>query len=480
MLDAVPLPLPTEQAELLEMIARGAPLTETLTKLTRLIEAQSEGLYCTVMLLDEDGLHMRASVGPSMPPGYLNLFDGYEIGPGVGSCGTAMFLKRTVIVRDVTVDPHWEAYRDLVASYGFRACWSTPIYLDRDTVLGSFAMYYREVRRPGLPELELIRVATHIAGIAIERKRNEDMAQRHRNELESLVAHRTEELQAEKEKAEAAVVALSKTNAEPAGVLNSLNMAQEELVQNKKLAGLGALVSGIAHELNTPIGNCLMTASTLADQTRAFNMQFVEKGSVRRSDLVAYFEEAQKAGDMLTRNLHRAAELIASFKQVAVDQTSSNRRHFMLDTTIDNICLTLGTRLRKTNFIIEHAIPGHLEFDSFPGQLAQVLGSLVDNALLHGFEGRSNGTIRIEARLEREGWIALSVADDGNGIPAENLERIFDPFFTTKLGKGASGLGLNVVYNIVSGVLGGTIKAISEAGKGTAIVMSLPLAAPQF
>ncbi len=474
------VPLPIGQAELLEMIALGAPLGETLNRLTRLIEGQSAGLFCTIMLLDEDGRHVHAIAGPSMPPGYLNAFDNLEIGPNAGSCGAAMFKRETVITTDIAIDSHWDAYRDSVAGYGFRACWSTPIFLDRTKVLGSFAMYYREVRSPGAAELELINVATHIAGIAIERKRNEDMLHRYRNELEGLVKQRTEELQSEKEKAEAAVVALSKSNAELAGVLNSLNVAQEELVQNKKLAGLGSLVSGIAHELNTPIGNCLMAASTLSDQTTSFAAQFAEKGSVKRSDLTTYFNEAKNASEMLTRNLHRAAELIASFKQVAVDQTSSSRRHFMLDTTIDNICLTLRTRLRKTRFVILQQIPGHLEFDSYPGQLGQVLSSLVDNALLHGFEGREDGTIRITAKVEREGWVALSVSDDGNGIAPEHLGRVFDPFFTTKLGKGGSGLGLNVVYNIVSGVLGGTIKAGSEAGKGTCIQMSLPLVAPQF
>ena len=474
------VPLPVGQAELLEMIALGAPLAETLKRLTLLIEGQSEGLFCTIMLLDEDGRHVHAIAGPSMPPGYLNAFDNLEIGPDAGSCGAAMFKRQTVITTDIATDPHWDGYRDIVAGYGFRACWSTPIFLDRTKVLGSFAMYYREVRSPGGPELELINVATHIAGIAIERKRNEDMLHRYRNELEELVKQRTLELQAEKEKAEAAVVALSKSNGELAGVLNSLNVAQEELVQNKKLAGLGSLVSGIAHELNTPIGNCLLAASTLNDQTSAFSAQFAEKGSVKRSDLIAYFNEAKNASDMLTRNLHRAAELIASFKQVAVDQTNSNRRHFMLDTTIDNICLTLKTRLRKTHFVIEHHIPGHLEFDSYPGQLGQVLSSLVDNSLVHGFEGREEGAITITAAVEREGWVALTVSDDGSGIPPENLSRVFDPFFTTKLGKGGSGLGLNVVYNIVSGVLGGVIKASSEIGEGTCIVMTLPLIAPQF
>jgi len=473
------VPLPVGQAELLEMIALGAPLNDTLNRLTRLIEEQSDGLFCTIMLLD-DGKYLRAVAGPSMPPGYLPMFDGVAMGPSTGSCGTAMFTKRTVIVTDIQTDPLWMQYRDGVAQYGFRACWSTPILLDRDTVLGSFAMYYRDVRSPGPQELELINVATHIAGIAIERKRSEEFMQRHSDELEDQVRERTEELRVQKEKAEAAVVALSKTNLELAGVLNTLHATQEELVQNKKLAGLGSLVSGISHELNTPIGNCLMAASTLGDQTQAFSARFAESGSVKRSDLSAYFAEAGKANDMLTRNLHRAAELLARFKQIAVDQTNLDRRNFMLDTTIDNIVLTLKARLRKTPFTIEQHVPGHLQFDSYPGQLGQVLSSLAENALLHGFDGRDAGTIHISAEPEKDGWVTLTMSDDGNGIPVDNIDRVFDPFFTTRLGKGSSGLGLNIVHNIVAGVLGGAIKAVSEPGKGTKIQMTLPLVAPQM
>ncbi len=476
------VPLPVGQAELLEMIALGAPLNDTLNRLTRLIEEQSVGLFCTIMLL-EDGVHLRAVAGASMPAGYLPTFDGVAIGPDTGSCGTAMFTKRTVIVTDIQSDPLWARYRDAVAPFGFRACWSTPILLDRDTVLGSFAMYYREVRSPGPEERELINVATHIAGIAIERKRSEEIMQRHSDELEDQVKQRTEELRVQKEKAEAAVVALSKTNGELAGVLNTLKATQEELVQNKKLAGLGALVSGISHELNTPIGNCLMAASTLGDQTKVFSAQFAESGSVKRSDLSTYFAEAKRASDMLSRNLHRAAELLTRFRQIAIDQTNLDRRNFMLDTTVDNIVLTLKARLKKSSISIEQKVPGHLQFDSYPGQLGQVLSSLAENALLHGFEGRETdeiGKININAEKERDGWVTLTLSDNGNGIPAENLERIFDPFFTTKLGKGGSGLGLNIVYNIVTGVLGGTIKVLSEPQNGTKFIMTLPRVAPQI
>ncbi|HYD94638.1 MAG TPA: PAS domain S-box protein [Noviherbaspirillum sp.] len=282
--------------------------------------------------------------------------------------------------------------------------------------------------------------------------------------LEQRVIRRTEELQ--------------QANEELAHTLETLNKAQEELVRSEKLAALGSLVAGIAHELNTPIGNSLMAASTLADQTRALAASYQSNG-LRRSTLESYINDAGTAGDILVRNLQRAANLVTGFKQVAVDQTSSQRRRFSLAEVVSEIMLTLWPTLKKTSFIVRQHIPDSLSMDSYPGPLGQVVTNLVNNALLHGFEGRQSGTVTISAEESGEGWMELAVRDDGVGIPPANLNRIFDPFFTTKLGAGGSGLGLNITHNIVTGILGGRIRVQSEVGKGSAFVISLPLMAPQ-
>jgi PAS domain S-box-containing protein len=154
---------------ILERIASGAPLAEVLVSLTQLVEAQYRGLLCSILLLDADGIHMRHGAAPSLPRDYVRAVDGLAIGPKAGSCGTAMYLRQPVVVSDISRDPLWEDYRELAAAYGLRACWSTPILSNRGTVLGSFAMYYREVRLPSLDEQRLLEVARHIAGIAIER-----------------------------------------------------------------------------------------------------------------------------------------------------------------------------------------------------------------------------------------------------------------------------------------------------------------------
>lgn len=180
-----------DHLRLLELIANGAPLDVTLDTLLRQIESQSDGLHCSILLLDEDGKTIHPCAAPRLPLAYMSSLDGYSIGPDVGSCGRAMALKERVITTDIHTDPLWAPYRSLVAPYGYRACWSNPILQGDGRVLGAFAMYYQEVRSPGPLELELMDIATHIAGIAIGRKRAEDELLRHRDHLADLVRERT-------------------------------------------------------------------------------------------------------------------------------------------------------------------------------------------------------------------------------------------------------------------------------------------------
>ncbi|GAB2877522.1 hypothetical protein GCM10027046_01740 [Uliginosibacterium flavum] len=270
--------------------------------------------------------------------------------------------------------------------------------------------------------------------------------------------------------------ALADANAELEKTLEHLKRTLEELVHSEKLAALGSLVAGIAHELNTPIGNSLMVASTLRDTNRAFRDEL--NGGLRRSRLDAHVTESETAADILMRNLSRAAELISSFKQVAVDQTSSQRRAFDLAAVVSEIIVTMHPVFRKTPFLIDNQIPTGIRLDSYPGPFGQVLANLLNNTILHAFEGRSAGKITLSVEQEDAGHILFRCQDDGVGISPENLRRIFDPFFTTKLGRDGSGLGLNIVHNIVTGILGGEIHVDSTPGNGCCFTVRLPLQAP--
>src|SRR5256886_8318332 len=173
------------ESRILEMIARDAPLEEILESLVRVVEAQFAGLLCSVLLLDEDGQHMRHGAAPSLPKPYIEAIDGHCIGPKAGSCGTAMYRRESVVVTDILRDPLWEAYRSVAEPYGFRACWSTPILAHSGKALGSFAMYYCEPRSPSPAQTRALEMATHLAGIAIERKLARERSEEHTSELQS-------------------------------------------------------------------------------------------------------------------------------------------------------------------------------------------------------------------------------------------------------------------------------------------------------
>ncbi|HNJ76275.1 MAG TPA: PAS domain S-box protein [Azospira sp.] len=271
-------------------------------------------------------------------------------------------------------------------------------------------------------------------------------------------------------------VALARTNEELSNALDTLQRAQGDLVRSEKLAALGALVAGVAHELNTPIGNSVTVASTLVDNSESFASE-LHKG-LKRSTLNNYVDSSRRAAELLLANLQRAAGLVSSFKQVAVDQTSEQRRRFEVAEVVNEIMAMLHPQLRKLPIeILRDIVPG-LVLDSYPGPFGQVIANLVNNATLHAFtDGRERGVIRIGAHALSDG-VEVVVSDDGVGIPPDHMDRIFDPFFTTRLGQGGSGLGLNIVYNIVTGMLGGRIRVDSKPGEGAAFIVTLPLAAP--
>ena len=281
--------------------------------------------------------------------------------------------------------------------------------------------------------------------------------------LEARIAVRTQELE--------------HSNTYLKDTLQNLQTTRDELVRSEKLAALGALVAGVSHELNTPIGNSLTVGSTLEAQVTKFSAA-MGKG-LTRAALDGFVTDLREGVDILMRSLRRAVELVSSFKQVAVDQTSEHRREFLLRETIHEILITLAPTLRKTPHTLTNEIPQDIRMQSYPGPLGQVLTNLINNALIHGLKGSAYGTITLLAHTTRPGWVQLSVQDNGAGIAAQHLDRVFDPFFTTRLGQGGSGLGLNIVYNIVTQTLGGTIRVESVSGQGARFILDLPSAAPQ-
>ncbi len=256
-----------------------------------------------------------------------------------------------------------------------------------------------------------------------------------------------------------------------------LRDAKDQLVAQEKLAALGALVAGVAHELNTPIGNSLLTISALEQKTTALEAD-VAAGTLRRSGLNDYVKAAHEGVDIITRGLQTAADLVKSFKQVAVDRATEQRRLFELLATTHDIVATLHRSISKSGHSLEINIAPSITIDGYPGPYGQVLTNFINNALLHAFEGRRGGVMRLTAQ-EVGSYVEIQFSDDGHGIAPDNVKRIFDPFFTTKMGQGGSGLGMSISYNIATSLFGGDLSVQSSLGGGTCFTLRVPLVAPQ-
>jgi len=270
---------------------------------------------------------------------------------------------------------------------------------------------------------------------------------------------------------------LQRRREEAETALAQLREAQDSLIQAEKLASLGALVAGVAHEINTPVGIALSAASHLSDATGEVNRLFTD-GKIKKSDFQDYIATAVEAAKLILGNCDRAAELIQGFKQVAVDQTSAERRRFRLGAYIHEVLLSLTPKLRLAQVEAVVDCPDDLVLDSYPGALSQILTNLVMNALIHAFENRQEGVITIKANTPEPGIVAIKISDNGCGIPTDIVAKIFDPFFTTKRGSGGNGLGLHIVYNIVAGTLKGQIAVESVLGQGSCFSITMPSIAP--
>ncbi|MDY6991453.1 MAG: PAS domain S-box protein, partial [Pseudomonadota bacterium] len=263
--------------------------------------------------------------------------------------------------------------------------------------------------------------------------------------------------------------------------LQQLQATQQRLIEAAKMADLGQLVAGVAHEINTPIGIGLTAASRVESLTQELNQSF-EQGQLKRADFAKYLQSITQGSELISKNLKRAAELIQSFKQVAVDQSGEQRRTFVLKDYLEEILISLRPRLKATQHQITIEADPKLSINSYPGAFSQIITNLVINSLIHGFGEQTNGHIMIgvtKTQLstlpEAPSGLLIRYSDDGQGIAAETLSHIFEPFFTTNRQGGGSGLGLHIVYNLVTHQLKGSIHCESEWGHGSCFIIEIPI-----
>jgi PAS domain S-box-containing protein len=400
------------ESRILEMIARDAAVEEILDKLVRVVEAQFAGLLCSVVLLDEDGQHVRHGAAPNLPNAYIKAIDGLSIGPNAGSCGTAMYRREPVVVTDILKDPLWEAYRGVAEPFGFRACWSTPILAHSGETLGSFAMYYSEPRSPSPAETRALEMATHLAGIAIERKLAREERER-------------------------------------------LRQAQADLAHINRVTTMGELTASLAHEIKQPITAAVTDARTCQrwldcdapdlPEARDAATRMV-KDVTRAADIISRIGLLFKKG-ALQRELVDVNELIR--EMIVLLRSEANRYSISIDTELaEDLPTVMADRV----------------------QLQQVLMNL----MLNGIDAMKGTTVGGELTVKSEagdGQLVISVCDTGVGLPPEQAEQIFKAFFTTK--DNGTGMGLPISRSIIESH-GGRLWAASAPGRGAAFQFTLP------
>ena len=267
--------------------------------------------------------------------------------------------------------------------------------------------------------------------------------------------------------------ALKESNQELLSTLEKLHQFQGQLVETEKMASLGDMVAGIAHEINTPIGLGVTASSLLSDKHNEIKQAFTDK-TLKSSQLKKFLTDGEENISIIFRNLERAAKLISSFKKVAVDQSSAENRTFNVSELLGEVLLTLSAKLKSCHVNIALSCPQNLNITSKPGPINQILINLILNSIYHAFEDREQGEISINI-MNLGGQLHITYSDDGVGIDENIRAKIFDPFTTTKRGSGGSGLGMHLVYNLVTQALDGTIQMESEKGKGVYFDITFPV-----
>ena len=299
--------------------------------------------------------------------------------------------------------------------------------------------------------------------VALSRHGLETQIRAFNTELEQRVEERT--------------AALQQANQNLQQTLEISQSTMSQLAQAEKMAGLGGLVAGMTHEMSNPVGISVMALSHLDEHTHMVTKKFHGQ-KLSRQDFEKYLQVARESVAILDKNLSRTTELLNSFKQIAIDQSSDQKRVFNLSTYLEEIMLSLRPTLKSTQHTIEIDCPANVTLYSYPGAFSQIVTNFVLNSLIHGFEGVAAGRIEIQAHMDDE-LFSFFYQDDGRGIPEESHDKLFDLFFTTKREQGSSGLGLHIVHNLVTQTLGGVISCESGPGQGAKFTIHIPASSLQ-
>ena len=440
--------------EVLRLVARNEPIDEILDVLCKKARIYNPDMLCSILEYNEisNSLHPKAAVG--LPDAYCQALDGVKIGPGVGSCGTAAFIKELVIVEDINTHPYWNQYKELALMAGVQSCWSHPIIGGQGKLYGTYAIYYAEPRRPSEEDLKFIELNAYLATIVYDNHFNRQKILEQNKILSQSLDERSQQL--------------FNANQE----LNRLIYEQEQehsiKVSSEKSQTTNRLISGFSHEISTPINNAQVSIHSIHDKTVDIRRDF-DGNRITKQQLLSYLQHIEQLTNISNQSLLKVNDLVSKFRTLNFNDTTSDNVEFKLKPFLSEVIEAKRQSLGQHKVTITCE---DIKIKSQKETLWQVFNELLDNAIGHGFNNIEKGSIHIHVYADDK-LVVINLQDDGIGLRQEEADRIFEPFYTNKRHLKMLGLGLSLVQNALVTKLNGSI-SVEEAPKGTRFKIQLP------
>jgi signal transduction histidine kinase len=441
------------RSEVLRSVARGDSVEEVLKLLCEKSEIYNPEMKSSVLLLEHKNATLHPIATVSLSADYCQALDGLKIGMGVGSCGTAAFSKKRVVVTDINTDPNWAQYKDLALKAGLQACWSEPIMGHNGKVYGTFAMYYEYPNAPSDEDIAYIETCANLAAIVFENNNT-------RQELLDANAQLSQTVDARNTQ-------LIETNKRLSQVLEQQIISNQRVIDDEKATTTNMLLMGVAHEINTPLGVAITSNSSSCKIVNSFS-QDIEKGQLTKSSAMQTLNFLSESIDLTFNNLTRASDLLERFSEMDTKKVGDQAFNFDMQKFIEQFAE--HSRLKYPQIDLECEVQDGIDCYS-QASFFQLLSHLLDNSVSHGFENQQ-GKVFISVVQDVEN-IHVSYHDNGKGIKHQEAKMVFQPFFSTQRRSGKIGLGLSIVSNIISNIYKGQIELV-DSPVGVRYKMTIP------